>query len=106
MREIDDRPVAADAGRPHATLYGRFEHGVVLILTGVIAVVIVATLWSLILTVVQGIVAAVTRLVEDPGLRRRLGATARADVATIYSLEQWNRGLKRVLDHAVKEVSF
>ena len=56
MREIDDRPVAADNGRAHATLYGRFEHGVVLVLTGVIAVVIVATLWSLILTVVEGIV--------------------------------------------------
>ena len=52
-REIDDRHVEVDnARRPRVlTFYEKFEHGVVLILTGVIAAVIVATLWSLILRV-------------------------------------------------------
>jgi glycosyltransferase involved in cell wall biosynthesis len=48
--------------------------------------------------VVDGIVDAVSRLVEDRQLRRRLGETARADVSSKYSLEQWNRGLKAVFD--------
>jgi glycosyltransferase involved in cell wall biosynthesis len=50
--------------------------------------------------VVQGIVEAVSRLVEEPGLRRRLGGAARADVRTKYNLEQWNRALKSALDKA------
>ena len=57
-REIDDRHVEVDnARRPGVlTFYEKFEHGVVLILTGVIAAVIVATLWSLILRVADSIV--------------------------------------------------
>jgi len=51
-------------------------------------------------TVVQGIVDAVSRLVEDATLRRRLGAAARDAVATRYTLANWNDSLKRVFDAA------
>jgi glycosyltransferase involved in cell wall biosynthesis len=50
--------------------------------------------------VVQGIVEAVSRLVEDRALRQRLGRTARRDVETTYNLERWNRGLKEAFDRA------
>ncbi|QJW98254.1 glycosyltransferase family 4 protein [Frigoriglobus tundricola] len=50
--------------------------------------------------VVAGIVEAVSRLVEDPALRRRLGRTARATVRDRYNLEGWNRGLQAALDRA------
>jgi glycosyltransferase involved in cell wall biosynthesis len=50
--------------------------------------------------VVQGIVEAVSRLVEDRKLRARLGRNARADVETKYTLEQWNRGVKAAFDRA------
>jgi glycosyltransferase involved in cell wall biosynthesis len=50
--------------------------------------------------VVQGLVEAVSRLVEDRQLRKRLGRAAREDVATKYSLEQWNQGLREVFDQA------
>ena len=48
--------------------------------------------------VVQGIVDAVSRLVEDRQLRSRLGRTARKDVETRYNVEQWNRAMKAALD--------
>jgi glycosyltransferase involved in cell wall biosynthesis len=50
--------------------------------------------------VVDGLVEAISRLVEDRMLRRRLGLTARRDVAINHSLEQWNAGLKAALDRA------
>ena len=50
--------------------------------------------------VVQGLVEAVSRLVEEPGLRQRLGRSGRRDVETIYNLERWNAGLKDVFDRA------
>ena len=50
--------------------------------------------------VVAGIVEAVSRLVEDQTLRRRLGRQARADVREKYNPEGWNRGLKAALDRA------
>lgn len=50
--------------------------------------------------VVQGIVDAVSRLVEEPELRARLGRAARAEVASKYTLEQWNQGLKAAFDLA------
>jgi glycosyltransferase involved in cell wall biosynthesis len=50
--------------------------------------------------VVQGIVDAVSRLVEDAALRRRLGHAARKDVQEKYNLEQWNAALKSALDKA------
>ncbi len=50
--------------------------------------------------VVAGIVEAVSRLVEDETLRRRLGRTARADVRDRYNAEAWNRGLQAALDRA------
>jgi glycosyltransferase involved in cell wall biosynthesis len=48
--------------------------------------------------VVQGLVDAVVRLIEDRDLRVRLGQQARADVRQRHNLEQWNQGLKKVLD--------
>jgi glycosyltransferase involved in cell wall biosynthesis len=50
--------------------------------------------------VVAGIVAAVSRLVEDHRLRARLGRTARADVAERFTVDGWNRGLKAAFDLA------
>ncbi len=50
--------------------------------------------------VVEGIVEAVSRLVEDRALRRRLGRAARQDVQDRFNLDQWNRGLQRALDMA------
>jgi glycosyltransferase involved in cell wall biosynthesis len=50
--------------------------------------------------VVDGIVEAVSRLVEDHQLRKSLGHNARCDVETIYTMEQWNKGLKEALDKA------
>ena len=50
--------------------------------------------------VVAGIVAAVSRLVEDQNLRCRLGHTARECVRDEYNLESWNNGLKAALDRA------
>jgi glycosyltransferase involved in cell wall biosynthesis len=50
--------------------------------------------------VVRGIVEAVSRLVEDRELRRRLGHAARRDVETTYNLERWNAGLKEAFDRA------
>jgi glycosyltransferase involved in cell wall biosynthesis len=51
--------------------------------------------------VVDGLVEAVSRLVEDRQLRQDLGRTARQDVQTTFSLERWNQGLKEVLDKAL-----
>ena len=50
--------------------------------------------------VVEGIVEAVSRLVEERSLRRRLGAAARNDIETKYSIENWNLALKKVFDNA------
>jgi glycosyltransferase involved in cell wall biosynthesis len=52
-------------------------------------------------TVINGLVEAVSRIVEDRNLRHRLGQTARRDVETIYSLERWNAGLKKVFDQVL-----
>jgi glycosyltransferase involved in cell wall biosynthesis len=49
----------------------------------------------------QGLIDAISTLVEDHALRRRLGRQARQDVAERYNLENWNRGLKAALDRAV-----
>jgi hypothetical protein len=43
-------------------------------------------------------VETVSRLVEDRALRKRLGGTARADVAERFHLRQWNEGLSRVFE--------
>lgn len=55
--------------------------------------------------VVEGIVTAVSRLVEDRKLRKRLGRTARLDVQTTYNLERWNEGLRQALDGALKNAA-
>jgi hypothetical protein len=52
--------------------------------------------------VVRGVVRAVSRLVENPSLRKRLGRTARLDVQRTYNLERWNAGLKEVFDMAMR----
>ncbi len=51
--------------------------------------------------VVEGIVEAVSRLVEDRLLRRRLGRTARQDVGAHFNLNRWNQGVKQALDLAL-----
>ncbi|MFO0878822.1 MAG: glycosyltransferase family 4 protein [Gemmataceae bacterium] len=51
--------------------------------------------------VVEGIIEAVSRLVEDRQLRARLGRAARSDVETRYNLDNWNAGLKRAFDQAL-----
>lgn len=51
--------------------------------------------------VVEGLVDAVSRLVEDPDYRQRLGGTARRDVRSRFSLERWNRGLKETFEKAL-----
>jgi glycosyltransferase involved in cell wall biosynthesis len=50
--------------------------------------------------VVRGLVKAVSFLVENRSLRKRLGRTARRDVETTYNLERWNCGLKQAFDKA------
>jgi glycosyltransferase involved in cell wall biosynthesis len=52
--------------------------------------------------VVQGLVEAISTLVEDTALRRALGQQARQDIAQRYNLQSWNEGLIRVLDQALK----
>jgi glycosyltransferase involved in cell wall biosynthesis len=51
--------------------------------------------------VVRGLVRAVSLLVENRSLRKRLGRTARQDVETTYNLERWNAGLKVAFDKAL-----
>jgi glycosyltransferase involved in cell wall biosynthesis len=55
--------------------------------------------------VVRGLIKAVSRLVENRSLRRRLGRTARHDVETKFNLERWNLGLKDVFDRALGSAS-
>lgn len=40
------------------TLYGKFEHAIIVILTGLIALIVVLAVWNLLLKVVAGIIAA------------------------------------------------
>jgi glycosyltransferase involved in cell wall biosynthesis len=58
-------------------------------------------MWTSDPEVVEGIVTAVSRLVEDRELRKSLGCTARQDVATKYTLERWNGALKEIFDRAL-----
>ncbi len=50
--------------------------------------------------VVEGLVHAVSSLVEDIGLRRRLGHAARRHVIEHHNVGQWNEGLRRAFTHA------
>jgi uncharacterized membrane protein (DUF373 family) len=56
--DVKDEWAAARARWSELTLYQRFEHAVILILTGIIAIVIVAAVWNLALNVVLSIVIA------------------------------------------------
>jgi glycosyltransferase involved in cell wall biosynthesis len=51
--------------------------------------------------VIRGLVRAVSLLVENRSLRKRLGRNARLDVQTTYNLERWNGGLKAAFDKAL-----
>jgi glycosyltransferase involved in cell wall biosynthesis len=51
--------------------------------------------------IVEGLVAALSTLVEDRTLRRRLGTQARQDIATRFNVKNWNKGLKHALDQAL-----
>jgi glycosyltransferase involved in cell wall biosynthesis len=55
--------------------------------------------------VVRGLVRAVSLLVENRSLRKRLGRTARRDVETTYNLEGWNAGLKAAFDKALSSAA-
>jgi glycosyltransferase involved in cell wall biosynthesis len=50
---------------------------------------------------VERIVEAVSRLVEDGELRRRLGRAVRKDVETRFTMSRWNEGLKKALGRAL-----
>ncbi|MBA4063033.1 MAG: hypothetical protein C0501_04865 [Isosphaera sp.] len=50
--------------------------------------------------VVAGLVEAVSRLIEDRELRRRLGRQARRDVETKYTVGRWNEALAAAFDKA------
>jgi glycosyltransferase involved in cell wall biosynthesis len=50
--------------------------------------------------VVEGIIEAVSRLVEDRMLRAKLGRAARGDVENRFNMKQWNQGLQRAFDRA------
>jgi glycosyltransferase involved in cell wall biosynthesis len=50
--------------------------------------------------VVEGLVAAVSRLIEERSLRQQLGAAARREVETKYSAERWNAALAAAFDRA------
>ena len=50
--------------------------------------------------VVDGLIESVSLLVEQRAVRKRLGHAARADVATRYTLTQWNAALKAAFDKA------
>jgi glycosyltransferase involved in cell wall biosynthesis len=51
--------------------------------------------------IVQGLVEALSELVEDRQKCRRLGQAARQEVVRRFTLEHWNQGLKQVLDQAI-----
>jgi glycosyltransferase involved in cell wall biosynthesis len=50
--------------------------------------------------IVEGLIESISRLVEDPQLRARLGRTARADVEDRFNMTNWNLGLKKAFDMA------
>lgn len=51
-------------------------------------------------TVIDGLIESVSLLVEQRAVRKRLGGAARNDVATRYTLAQWNNALKAAFDKA------
>lgn len=53
--------------------------------------------------VVEGLVHALSALIDDKGLRERLGTAARQDVETKYNIENWNKGLKEAFDKALNK---
>jgi glycosyltransferase involved in cell wall biosynthesis len=51
--------------------------------------------------VVSGLVDSLSTLIEDRDFCERLGKAARKDIETKFSIENWNRGLKKVFDRAL-----
>lgn len=60
------------------------------------------SLWQSDPAVVDRLVEQLSKLIETPALREQLGQTARKDVETQFTIEQWNRGLKKAFDQALK----
>jgi glycosyltransferase involved in cell wall biosynthesis len=50
--------------------------------------------------VVEGLVAAVSQLIEERDTRKRLAAAARTDVETKFTVGRWNQALKAAFDKA------
>lgn len=51
--------------------------------------------------IVDGMVEAVTSLIEDKSLYQRVSYQARADIETKYNLDNWNNAFKSALDKAI-----
>lgn len=61
------------------------------------------SLWRSDPVVVGKLVELLSRLIETPSLREQMGQSAREDVETKFTIEQWNRGLKKAFDQALKD---
>lgn len=51
--------------------------------------------------VVNNLVEALSRLIENSDIRKQLGQNARKDVEMKFSLTNWNEGLKKAFDRAI-----
>ncbi len=51
--------------------------------------------------IVNGLVSALSLLIENKELRERLADNARRDVETKFNLDNWNQGLKQAFDQAL-----
>ena len=51
--------------------------------------------------VVKGLVDSLSALIEDRELCEKLGQTARKDIETKFSMDNWNQGLAKALDQAL-----
>lgn len=51
---------------------------------------------------VEGLVKAISSLIDNPGLRSTLGERARRDVETRFTVENWNKGLQEALKKALQ----
>jgi glycosyltransferase involved in cell wall biosynthesis len=56
-------------------------------------------------SVTNGLVEAISALVEDNDLRWQLGRQARWDVANRFNFANWNQGLKRAFDVATRSAA-
>lgn len=56
--------------------------------------------------VTKRLIEALSSLIEDKELRNRIGQQARRDIETEYSLEKWNKGLKKAFDMALSKTKY